>query len=185
MTAPRAVTRTAPGCIPGTRTDYECLGNIDGRPAFRVRRIRPTTRSNRSTNMAFPNGRPLRPCSRKSRSSSSRIALFKNPRQSATIASIGATCTKRSSRPDRCAFALLHGQSAASDSTRRIAPPPAGTARPSRRKQNAPATVSRSDTPYLTYAAQHGKHSHWPQLRWRTRNDFSDSLADAAISASR
>ena len=72
------------------------------------------TCSRRSTNVAFPNGQPVRPCSRKSRSSSSRMALFKKPRQSATIASIGATRTSRSSRPDKCDLALLQGQSAAS-----------------------------------------------------------------------
>ena len=65
--------------IPGTRTDYGCLSNFDGRPAFRGRRIRRTARPSRSTNMVFPNGRPVWPCSRKSRNSSSRVALFNNP----------------------------------------------------------------------------------------------------------
>ncbi len=103
------------GAIPGTRTDYGCLSNFDGRPAFPGWRIRPTARSSLSTNVALPKGQPLRPCSRSSLSSSSPVALFKRPCQSATIASIGATRTNRSSRPLRCAFALLHGQSAASD----------------------------------------------------------------------
>ncbi len=55
-------------------------------------------------------GRGDRACSRNSRSSSSGIALSRNPRQSDTSASSGATCTKASSRPDKCAFALLQCQ---------------------------------------------------------------------------
>jgi hypothetical protein len=42
------------GPIPGTRTDYGCLSNFDGRPAFRGRSGRPTARSSRSTNREFP-----------------------------------------------------------------------------------------------------------------------------------
>ena len=54
---------------------------FDGRPGFRGRRIRATARSRCVTKLTLPNGQPVRPCSRKSRSSSSGIALSKKPRQ--------------------------------------------------------------------------------------------------------
>ena len=93
--------------VPGTRTDYGCLSNFVGRPGLLGRSTRPTVRSRRSTKAASPSGCPVWPCSRMSRSSSSRIALFRKPRQSAIIASMGATRTSRSSRPDKCDLALL------------------------------------------------------------------------------
>jgi len=74
--------------IPGFRghiTDYGSLRNFDGRPPFRGRRRRPTVLSKRSRNEALPSGRPVRPCPRKSRNSSSRTALSKNALQSAII----------------------------------------------------------------------------------------------------
>jgi hypothetical protein len=54
-------------------------------------KTRPTSFSKRSTNGELPSGRPVRPCSRKARSSSSGISLRKNAFQSPTIASRGAT----------------------------------------------------------------------------------------------
>ena len=42
--------------IPGTRTDYGCLRNFDGRPGFPGRSLRPTILSRRSTNVALPKG---------------------------------------------------------------------------------------------------------------------------------
>lgn len=39
--------------IPGTRTDCGRLSNLDGRPGFPGRSLRPTTRSKRSTNVAL------------------------------------------------------------------------------------------------------------------------------------
>ncbi len=76
--------------------------------------MRPTIVSNRSRNDALPSGRPVRPCSRKARSSSARIALSSNARQSGIIANKGAVLTKRSSRPGTCDLALLQRHSAAS-----------------------------------------------------------------------
>ncbi len=98
--------------IRGTRSDYGRLSSFGRRPAFRGRRTRRVAFSRRSRNVAFPNGQPVRACSRRSRSSSSGMALFKKPRQSVSIASRGATRTSRSSRPDKCGFALLQVQSA-------------------------------------------------------------------------
>ena len=49
--------------IPGTRTNYSCLSNLDGRPGFRGRRTRPTTCSRRSTNVVLPSGQPVQPWS--------------------------------------------------------------------------------------------------------------------------
>jgi hypothetical protein len=113
----RRLSARSPCCgIPGTRTDYGGLSNFDGRPGFPGRSLRPTRRSRRSTNVALPKGQPVRPCSRKSRSSSSGVALFNKPRQSGIIASSGATRTNPSSRPDKCGLALPKRQSPASGS---------------------------------------------------------------------
>ena len=51
--------------------------------------------------LVLPNGRPVRLCSCKSRTSSSRTARFKKAFQSPTIAKGGVTLTKRLSRPDK------------------------------------------------------------------------------------
>ncbi len=72
--------------FPGTRTGYGCLSNFNGRPAFCGRRMRPAVRSSSPTKTAFPNGQPVRTCSRKSRNSSSRIALSSSLCQLATDA---------------------------------------------------------------------------------------------------
>ncbi|OHB67236.1 MAG: hypothetical protein A2V70_00590 [Planctomycetes bacterium RBG_13_63_9] len=42
--------------IPGTRTQFGCLSNLDGRPGFRGRRTRPAVCSRRLTNVALPTG---------------------------------------------------------------------------------------------------------------------------------
>ena len=55
-------------------------------PGFCGFKTRPTILSKRSKNVGLPSGRPVRPCSRKSRSCSSGSALCKKPFQSLTIA---------------------------------------------------------------------------------------------------
>ena len=101
------------GKFRGHITSYVNLRSFGGRPPFCGFSTRPTLASRRSMNVALPSGRPVRPCSRKFVSSSSRIALSKKPRQSATIANSGATFVSRSSRPNKCALALLQGHSSA------------------------------------------------------------------------
>ena len=105
------------GAFRGTRhfgghvTYFGSLGNFGFRPAFRGRRTRPTSPSTRSTKAPSPSGLPVRLWLRRSLSSSSGSTLSSKPCQSCTMASIGATRTRQSSRPDRCALALLQGHS--------------------------------------------------------------------------
>src|SRR4030043_355369 len=69
--------------IRGHNTSYGGLRNFDGRPPFCGFRTRPTVASKCSTNVALPSGRPVHPASRKTRSSSSRVA--QTPKSGDTI----------------------------------------------------------------------------------------------------
>jgi hypothetical protein len=155
--------------------------------------MRPIACSRRSTNEESPNGQPVRPCSRMSRSVSSRIALLSKPRQSATIANIGATRTNRSSRPDKCDLALLQGPSATSATRPRRSLPPAVLLPPFGLRPHSGSSTAETLNTHLYPLPNQYSHNAWYRKRGQAKakeciglaplERVHDSKADESVAA--